>query len=138
MIIVTIIDKERNMVKKSFQREAIRQNLLSRYDHPTADMVYNSVREELPNISLGTVYRNLRFLVDQGDALSLKLGDGREHFDGHVEPHYHFICSQCGAVEDIFMDELKICEQASKHCSGEIHGHRTYFYGLCNNCKSKH
>ena len=81
------------MVKKSFQREAIRQNLLSRYDHPTADMVYNSVREELPNISLGTVYRNLRFLVDQGDALSLKLGDGREHFDGHVEPHYHFICS---------------------------------------------
>ena len=85
MIIVTIIDKGKDMVKKSFQREAIRQNLLSRYDHPTADMVYNSVREELPNISLGTVYRNLRFLVDQGDALCLKLGDGREHFDGHVE-----------------------------------------------------
>ena len=126
------------MAKRSLQREMIKQNLLSRYDHPTADMVYQSIREELPNISLGTVYRNLRFLVDQGDALSLKLGDGREHFDGHVEPHYHFICTKCGDVEDIFMDELNICEQASKHCSGEIHGHCTYFYGLCNNCKSKH
>ena len=98
------------MAKRSLQREMIKQNLLSRYDHPTADMVYQSIREELPNISLGTVYRNLRFLVDQGDALSLKLGDGREHFDGHVEPHYHFICTKCGDVEDIFMDELNICE----------------------------
>ena len=126
------------MAKRSLQREMIKQNLLSRYDHPTADMVYQSIREELPNISLGTVYRNLRFLVDQGDALSLKLGDGREHFDGHVEPHYHFICTKCGDVEDIFMDELNICEEAAKHCSGEIKGHSAYFYGLCKNCKSIH
>ena len=126
------------MAKRSLQREMIKQNLLSRYDHPTADMVYQSIREELPNISLGTVYRNLRFLVDQGDALSLKLGDGREHFDGHVEPHYHFICTKCGDVEDIFMDELNICEEAAKHCSGEIKGHSTYFYGLCKKCKSIH
>ena len=126
------------MAKRSLQREMIKQNLLSRYDHPTADMVYQSIREELPNISLGTVYRNLRFLVDQGDALSLKLGDGREHFVGHVEPHYHFICTKCGDVEDIFMDELNICEEAEKHCSGEIKGHSTYFYGLCKNCKSIH
>ena len=126
------------MAKRSLQREMIKQNLLSRYDHPTADMVYQSIREELPNISLGTVYRNLRFLVDQGDALSLKLGDGREHFDGHVEPHYHFICTKCGDVEDIFMDELNICEEAAKHCSGEIKGHSTYFYGLCKYCKSIH
>lgn len=126
------------MTKRSLQREMIKQNLLLRYDHPTADMVYQSIREELPNISLGTVYRNLRFLVDQGDALSLKLGDGREHFDGHVEPHYHFICTKCGAVEDIFMDELNICEEAAKHCSGDIKGHSTYFYGLCKSCNSIH
>lgn len=69
------------MIKRSVQRELIRNNLAHRTDHPTADMVYQSIREELPNISLGTVYRNLRFLVDQGDALSLKLGDGKEHFD---------------------------------------------------------
>ena len=69
-------------------------------------MVYQSIREELPNISLGTVYRNLRFLVDQGDALSLKLGDGKEHFDGNVNPHFHFICTQCGCVDDIFMPSI--------------------------------
>ena len=77
------------MIKRSVQRELIRNNLAHRTDHPTADMVYQSIREELPNISLGTVYRNLRFLVDQGDALSLKLGDGKEHFDGNVNPYAH-------------------------------------------------
>ena len=66
-------------------------------------MVYQSIQQQLPNISLGTVYRNLRFLVENGDAISLKLGDGREHFDGHLQPHYHFICSECGGIEDIFM-----------------------------------
>ena len=102
------------MEKRSLQRDLIKQNLASRYDHP----------------------RNLRFLVEHGEALSLKLGDGREHFDGHVEPHYHFICTKCGAVEDIFMKEIPICEEAAKHCSGTITGHHTYFYGFCNNCKS--
>lgn len=126
------------MAKRSLQRDLIKENLINRHDHPTADMVYHSIREELPNISLGTVYRNLRFLVEQGEANSLKLGDGKEHFDGHVYPHYHFICSQCGNIEDILMDEPDICEQASKHFSGEITGHSTYFYGLCNQCKTKH
>ena len=126
------------MVKRSLQRELIKENLINRFDHPTADMVYQSIREFLPNISLGTVYRNLNFLVEHGEALSLKLGDGREHFDGHVNHHYHFICSKCGCVEDIFMDELPLCEQAAKHFSGEINGHSTYFYGLCSNCKTKH
>ncbi|MFQ9514660.1 MAG: transcriptional repressor [Eubacterium sp.] len=126
------------MIKRSLQRELIKENLINRHDHPTADMVYHSIRKELPNISLGTVYRNLRFLVEQGDALSLKLGDGREHFDGHTQPHYHFICNQCGSIEDILMNELPLCEEASKYCSGEITGHTTYFYGLCNNCRIKH
>ena len=127
-----------NNTRNTIQKQVILNAVRELKNHPTSEEVYNYIKPNFPSISLGTVYRNLRFLVDQGDALSLKLGDGREHFDGHVEPHYHFICSQCGAVEDIFMDELNICEQASKHCSGEIHGHRTYFYGLCNNCKSKH
>ena len=69
------------MTKRSIQRDLIKNNLTSRYDHPTADMVYHSIRQKLPNISLGTVYRNLRFLVEQGDAVSLKLGDGPERFD---------------------------------------------------------
>lgn len=138
MITVTIIVFGGNMTKRSLQRELIRENLIGRYDHPTADMVYQSIRQQLPTISLGTVYRNLRFLVEQGEAISLKLGDGREHFDGHIEPHYHFICNECASIEDIFMKDFSICNEAKKHCNGEILGHCTYFYGLCNKCKLKH
>lgn len=126
------------MTKRSIQRELIKENLLSRCDHPTADMVYYSIRKQLPNISLGTVYRNLRLLVEQGEVLSLKLGDGPEHFDGHTDMHYHFICSCCNEVEDIFMDELPIIDMVTSHCSGQITGHSTYFYGLCKNCSEKH
>lgn len=126
------------MIKRSVQRELIKENLTSRYDHPTADMIYYSIRKQLPNISLGTVYRNLRFLVDQGEVLSLKLGDGPEHFDGHTEPHYHFICSECSDVEDIFMENLSIPQKAIDCCSGQITGQVTYFYGLCKNCSKNH
>lgn len=127
------------MIKRSQQRDLIKENLINRYDHPTADMVYQSIRQELPNISLGTVYRNLRFLVEQGLVLSLKFSDGKEHFDGHIEPHYHFVCEKCGSIEDIFMDSIDdICQIASDKCSGDITGHITYFYGLCNECKTKH
>ena len=86
------------MVKYSKQRELIRENLLSRYDHPTADDVYASVKLILPNISLGTVYRNLSFLVEQGEVLSLKLGDGKEHFDGTIDSHatlFYGTCQDC-------------------------------------------
>lgn len=124
------------MAKYSRQRELIKQNLLTRYDHPTADAVYKSIREEIPNISLGTVYRNLKLLVDQGDLLSLNMGDGKEHFDGNVAPHYHFICSNCGSVHDIMMDELDINQIAAAHFDGTITGHNTYFYGLCTSCKN--
>lgn len=122
------------MAKYSRQRELIKNNVLSRYDHPTADAVYSSIREEIPNISLGTVYRNLRLLVDQRDIISLNLGDGKEHFDGRVEPHYHFICQDCGTVQDIMMDELKINDIAANYFDGKIIGHNTYFYGLCSKC----
>lgn len=127
----------KQMVKYSKQRELIRENLLSRYDHPTADDVYASVKLILPNISLGTVYRNLSFLVEQGEVLSLKLGDGKEHFDGHTEPHYHFICTECGKVEDIFMKELQINKIAQDHFDGIIKGHQTYYYGICPKCNNK-
>ena len=77
--------------------------------------------------------------VDQGDALSLKLGDGKEHFDGNVNPHFHFICTQCGCVDDIFMPSIdEICTIAAQYYSGNIKGHSTYFYGTCPKCKTKH
>lgn len=78
------------VVKRSRQREAIKEFLMSRKDHPTAEVVYEHVSKDFPNISLGTVYRNLSFLVDNGMAIKVPCEDGSVHFDGNVEPHYHF------------------------------------------------
>ena len=93
-------------IKYSRQREAIVNFLKDRKDHPTADFIYRHIREEYPNISLGTVYRNLALLEELGMVMKISCNDGNEHYDPNVMPHYHFICRGCGAVSDIEMDNI--------------------------------
>ena len=76
-------------LKYSRQRESIKACLMNRHDHPTADAIYASIREEFPSISLGTVYRNLNLLVELGEARKLTFGDGKDHFDGDTAPHLY-------------------------------------------------
>ena len=124
--------------KYSRQRKLIKDFLISRKDHPTADIVYRSVRQENPNISLGTVYRNLTLLAEDGEIRRLDMGDGADHFDADISPHYHFICRRCGSVIDLEMDNIEtITERAAANFDGEIEGHVTYFYGLCARCREK-
>lgn len=124
-------------LKHSKQREMIKDFLMSRYDHPTADVVYMNVRQQNPNISLGTVYRNLTLLADIGEIQRLRLGDGVDHFDADTSPHYHFVCSNCGRVIDLKMDSIDgIRDIAAKDFDGSITGHMTYFYGSCSQCKT--
>ena len=80
-------------LKYSKQRETIKEYLRSTTEHPTADMVYDKVRETFPNISLGTVYRNLNLLVNEGEAIRISCGDSSERFDGNTSNHYHFMCT---------------------------------------------
>ena len=94
------------MIKYSRQRESIVNFLASRTDHPTAETIYQNIKKEFPNISLGTVYRNLNFLVDHGEALRLDMGDGNDHFDGNAMPHNHFFCRKCHHVLDLEMDGI--------------------------------
>ena len=125
------------MIKHSRQREAILADLRSRRDHPTADMVYESVRIIYPNISLGTVYRNLSLLADHGQVLRISTGMGADHFDGFTNPHNHFICRECGMVEDmeyISCDEMIL--QASGLFPGLIEDCELQFFGKCKNCLS--
>ena len=122
-------------LKYSRQREAIKEFMMTRKDHPTADVVYMNVRQEFPNISLGTVYRNLTLLSDMGELLRLRVGDGVDHFDATTDPHYHFICQDCGAVTDLDIPIMhSIDEEAGKDFAGHIDGHITYFYGTCGHC----
>lgn len=123
-------------LKYSRQREMIKDFLMTRKDHPTADLVYSNIRQDCPNISLGTVYRNLTLLADLGEIQRLRVGDGIDHFDADTSSHYHFICSDCGAVIDLEMDSIdNITDIAGKNFNGSILGHVTYFYGKCPKCK---
>ena len=122
-------------LKHSKQREMIKDFLMSRKDHPTADIVYMNVRQLNPNISLGTVYRNLTLLADIGEIQRLRLGDGVDHFDADISKHYHFICGHCGKVIDLEMEDIDlVMEIAGRHFKGSITGHTTYFSGLCEDC----
>lgn len=126
------------VTKFSRQRESIKNFLKATTTHPTADMVYSTLREQYPNISLGTVYRNLNFLVENGEIIRLSCGDGSEHFDGNPMPHNHFICQQCKQVYDLVMEPIDhINLIAGANFDGEIKGHVTYFYGICKQCKEK-
>ena len=122
-------------LKHSKQRELIKAFLMTRKDHPTADVVYTNVRQQNPNISMGTVYRNLTLLADLGEIQRLRVGDGVDHFDADTSPHYHFVCTECGSVIDLEMDSIEqITEIAGANFDGLIAGHVTYFYGTCGNC----
>lgn len=123
-------------MKYSRQREAIKQYLASRCDHPTADAIYAALREEQPNLSLGTVYRNLALLSSVGDIQKICCGDGADHFDADIRPHYHVICSKCGKVEDLPMEVLdSLNSLAASFYNGTIKSHSTLFYGLCSDCR---
>lgn len=119
----------------SRQREAIRDYLCSTKEHPTAETVYSHLRDTFPNISLGTVYRNLNFLVEHGNARKLDFGDGCDRFDGDISPHNHFFCRSCGRVIDLEMDSINhINVLANAGFDGKVEGHTIFFYGECGQC----
>lgn len=125
-------------MKYSRQRAAILSFLRSRRDHPTAELVYSNVKAEFPNISLGTVYRNLNQLAEAGMIAKHSFGGvGIDHFDYNTSPHYHFVCSCCSAVIDPPVDHRvfsAIDAEAARNFDGLIQEHRLYFCGVCKDC----
>jgi len=123
--------------KYSKQREYIKEYIMGRTDHPTADMVYKAVKKDLPNISLATVYRNLMVLADMGELNRLSIGDSSDRFDPKTNDHPHFVCKECGSILD--MEEEKIDEISKKfslEMPGEITSYKLTFYGICEKCKA--
>ncbi len=89
--------------RHSKKREAIYERLQHRTDHPTCEILYGELKEEFPSLSLGTVYRNLMQMADEGRIQALDVGDGTQRFDADIKPHPHFICRCCHKVMDIKM-----------------------------------
>lgn len=124
------------MEKKTRQKEAILKVLRGTRSHPTADWVYNEVRQEIPNISLGTVYRNLKSLSQRGEILELDLSGALSRYDAFTDDHYHFRCNGCGRVFDL--DEpvdRKLDKKVEQKTGFEVTHHRLEFRGLCGECR---
>ncbi len=122
-------------VKYSSQREAILRFLKTRKDHPTADVVFQHIRKDIPNISLATVYRNLNQLAAAGTILRLTTDGKTDHFDACVEPHFHFCCRGCKAVKDIDMEPVpELMEKATNASNFKIEEATVLFAGLCDQC----
>lgn len=124
-------------IKHSRQRDCIKEFLVSRCDHPTADTVYSHVREEFPNISLGTVYRNLSLLSEIGEIQKITC-NGPDRFDGNPLPHYHFTCDRCGSVSDLeFEKPPQVAKLQPKNFHGIVQEVNLDFHGTCEACIKK-
>ena len=119
-------------LRYSRQRELIARNLKNRSDHPSADMVYASVREQMPHISLGTVYRNLKDMTACGEAISFMV-DGKEHFDGRNTPHIHLCCSRCGSI----VERLVVPEELQLLAGDSFKVENVVLQGICESCRQK-
>ena len=123
-------------MKFSKQRELILNQVKNFPIHPTADQVYSALKSDNPNLSLGTVYRNLNLLSEMGMLLKIKIADGSDRFDGRTDCHYHMVCDKCTQVFDVELSELSSLNQAVS----ERYGHELTLVtlnlnGICCNCR---
>ena len=121
------------------KRDAILSCLRQTTEHPSADWVYAKLKPEIPDLALGTVYRNLTLFKDQGLITSLGTVGGVERFDGNTTPHVHFICTDCSAVIDMpQMAVPKVMEEtAQMQIGGRVDTCSLTFTGQCRNCTIK-
>ena len=119
------------------KRDAILNCVRSTDAHPSADWVFEHVKEQVPDISLATVYRNLALFKDQGLITSLGTVKGVERFDGNTDPHVHFICTQCGAVMDL--PQISVPEElnsaVAQSSGGRVDNCQLSFTGICGECR---
>lgn len=90
--------------KREIIKDAVRNNRI----HPSAEEIYNIIHKDSPEISLGTVYRNLNQLAEAGEILKLSMSDGPDRYDGTLEPHQHACCVNCGKITDFDFDMTEI------------------------------
>ena len=129
-----------NTTPKNFRkRNAIFECLCRSKSHPSAEAIYTQLKTEIPDLSLGTVYRNLNLFKEQGMAISVATVHGVERFDGNTKPHVHFICNHCAAVIDLEDMEVPraLCTSAENSCGGHIADCQLTFTGTCRSCINK-
>lgn len=120
------------------QRYAILAYLVDTMSHPTADEIYQALATKFPNMSVATVYNNLRLFKEAGLVQELTYGDASSRFDANLEEHYHIICRACGKIEDFKYPPLSDIEaEAAEKTGFKIEDHRMELYGYCPACSAK-
>lgn len=123
-----------NSRRRTKQLDVVWNEISDDKSHPTADQIYERVREKIPHISLGTVYRNLQKLVAEGQLQVITL-DRTQHFDPHLGRHQHFICKSCGRVDDVFVDPDEEIRPSTLPPGGfTVTSHQLSWYGTCKSC----
>ena len=125
--------------KQFRKRNAILSYLRSVTNHPFAEKVFTDLKTEIPDLSMGTVYRNLSLFKNQGLAVSVATVKGVERFDGNTDPHVHFICSDCDAVIDLMEMEVpqELRSAAENYSGGQVTDCQLSFTGLCKECLAR-
>ena len=124
--------------KHSKKRDAILQVIRSTDSHPSAEWIYSQVKPIYPDISLGTVYRNLALFEETGEVIAVATVDGQKRYDATADPHTHFICECCNSVIDVetpqpFAEMYKALRQVH---GLEANHHSLTFYGKCDKCQN--
>ncbi|MBF4502207.1 peroxide-responsive transcriptional repressor PerR [Savagea sp. SN6] len=117
------------------QRHAILEYLISSETHPTADEIYRALEDDFPNMSVATVYNNLKVFLNTGLVKELTYGDASSRFDFASHDHYHIICDDCGKIVDFHHPGLQEVEHLASHMTGfKVNSHRLEVYGTCPEC----
>lgn len=133
------LDKlKQSSVRITPQRHAILEYLATSKSHPTADEIYKSLASNFPNMSVATVYNNLRVFLEVGLIKELTYGDASSRFDFITHDHYHIICEECRDIVDFQYPGLEEIERLAAHVTGfKVNSHRLEVYGTCPRCLAK-
>ena len=120
----------------SKKRDAILELIRSTEIHPSAQWIYEELKPKIPDLSLGTVYRNISSFLREGSVASVGVINGEERFDGRIEPHAHCVCIRCGKVHDLPPLDIEALSALIPEKAGfSLDLRKTVFYGLCPNCR---
>lgn len=129
---------KQNGIRITPQRHAILEYLISSESHPTADDIYKALESDYPNMSVATVYNNLRVFKTAGLVKELTYGDSSSRFDFVTHDHYHIICDVCGTIVDFHHPGLEEVEMLASHVTGfQVNSHRLEVYGTCPQCAER-
>ena len=124
------------IVRFTRQRQAVLETVQASREHPDAARVFESVRQLVPNISLGTVYRSLEALVEDGHLIQIQQPGAATRYDARLERHYHLLCDSCGAVFDVELElpDLVLIARRSVR-TFDVRAATVEFHGTCENCQ---